>query len=297
MKQYGWTLVPALAALACALAWQAGIAPNPILYLRADSGTLVLLLGITTSSLAFAFVALRETMRQRAARATQQADQAHQQAHRRFMRRLDHEIKNPLTAIRAGLANLNGRETPAMQTIHSQVDRLARLSGDLRKLADIESSTLEQELVDLPQLLNELIALEQEAAEPAQRTLTLTLFQTPWPLAHIVGDRDLLFIAFHNLVENAIKFSRPNDKIEVRAFEDGALVAIEVADTGPGINDDDLPHVAEELYRGDATKNIPGSGLGLAIVRAIIARHHGTFNIRSRLGQGTVVTVRLPVAR
>ena len=98
-------------------------------------------------------------------------------------------------------------------------------------------------------------------------------------------------------MDNAFKFSRPEDTIEIRAYEDGSAVVVEVADTGPGISEDELPHLGEELYRGSAARGIEGSGLGLALVQAIIARHQGTVAIRSRLGQGTVVTLRLPVAR
>jgi two-component system OmpR family sensor kinase len=111
----------------------------------------------------------------------------------------------------------------------------------------------------------------------------------------VLGDWDLLFLASYNLLDNALKFTRPGDTVEVRAFEDGAFVAIEVADTGPGIPEDDVSRVWEELYRGQGARGIPGSGLGLALVRAIVERHGGQVKLRSRLGQGTVVTMRLPV--
>ena len=74
-------------------------------------------------------------------------------------------------------------------------------------------------------------------------------------------------------------------------------MTVEVADTGPGVCDDELPHLGEELYRGNAARSVEGSGLGLALVRAIVARHSGTFAVRSRLGKGTVITLRFPVAR
>ena len=98
----------------------------------------------------------------------------------------------------------------------------------------------------------------------------------------------------HNLLDNALKFSRPGDTLELHAFEDGAEIVIEVADTGPGIPEDEQPHVWEELYRGQSGRGIPGSGLGLALVRAIAERHNGRVSLRSRLGQGTVFTLRLP---
>jgi len=114
-------------------------------------------------------------------------------------------------------------------------------------------------------------------------------------LPHISGDWDLLFLAIYNLLDNAVKFTESGDTIEVRAFEDGAYVVIEVAETGVGIPQEDLPHVWEELYRGECVRAVPGSGLGLALVRAIVERHGGQASVRSRAGQGTVFGIRLPV--
>jgi two-component system, OmpR family, sensor kinase len=181
--------------------------------------------------------------------------------------------------------------------VRHQVDRLARLSGDLRKLADLEQQSVEQEPVDLALLLAELLELARERPEADTRHLTLTLPHAPWPLPLVPGDRDLLFLALHNLVDNACKFSRPHDTVEIRAFEDGASVVIEVADTGPGIPVDELPYLGQELYRGSAARGVEGSGLGLALVRAIVARHGGETQVRSRAGQGTVVALRLPAGR
>ena len=80
----------------------------------------------------------------------------------------------------------------------------------------------------------------------------------------------------------------------MRAFEDGSNVVIEVADSGPGIPKEEQPHIWEELYRGEGARGIGGSGLGLALVRAIVTRHEGTINLRSRANEGTVFTIRLP---
>jgi two-component system OmpR family sensor kinase len=112
---------------------------------------------------------------------------------------------------------------------------------------------------------------------------------------NVFGDWDLLFLAVYNLLDNALKFTRPGDTVEVRAFEDGSSVVIEIADTGPGIVQEEVPRVWEELYRGQGAQGVPGSGLGLALVRAIVERHGGHTTLRSRVGQGTVVAIRLPV--
>ena len=137
--------------------------------------------------------------------------------------------------------------------------------------------------------------MAQEQAGADERHLNLSIPQAPWPLPNVQGDPDLLVLAIHNLLENALKYSRPGDTLELRAFEDGTDIVIEVADTGPGIPVEEQPHVWEELYRGEAGRGVPGSGLGLALVRAIAERHHGGVSLRSRLGQGTVFTLRLPV--
>lgn len=298
MRRWGLALLPLGLGLILACLGQGGLWPNPILYLRADMGTLFLLLGsLGTASLGLG-LALWTLADRRLEETVARFRQEQADSHRRFIRRLDHEIKNPLTAIRAGLANLaDQNDDPVFSSVRAQLDRLARLGAHLRKLADLERQPVEREPVDLGPLLTELVELTQERPEVAIRHLTLTLPQAPWPLPSVAGDRDLLFLALHNLVDNALKFSRSQDTIEIRAFEDGSAVVIEVADTGPGVSEEELPHLGEELYRGSTARDVEGSGLGLALVQGIVARHQGTVAIRSRLGQGTVVTLRFPVAR
>lgn len=269
-----------------------------IVYLRADLGSLSLIFGIGLSGLA----GLVFTLLEWAERTRQQANAEAADERRRFLRRLDHELKNPLTAIRAGLANL--AELPpgedrreALTSVEAQTLRLSRLSADLRKLAELEVRLVEHSPVDVPALLQEAFLMAQEQPGAAERHLNLSIPQAPWPLPNIQGDPDLLMLAVHNLLENALKFSRPGDTLELRAFEDGADIVIEVADTGPGIPEDEQPHVWDELYRGEAGRGIPGSGLGLALVRAIAERHNGRVSLRSRLGQGTVFSLRLPAGR
>jgi signal transduction histidine kinase len=182
----------------------------------------------------------------------------------------------------------------ALSSVEAQTLRLSRLAGDLRKLAELESRPIERVDVDLANMLTEVYHLAEDRPIEGERRLALTLPHAPWPLPKIKGDQDLLFLAVHNLIDNALKFTRPGDTVEVRAFEDGANVVVEVADTGPGIPADELPHVWEELYRGQGARGVPGSGLGLALVRAIADRHNGSVSLRSRAGQGTVFTMRLP---
>jgi Osmosensitive K+ channel histidine kinase len=125
----------------------------------------------------------------------------------------------------------------------------------------------------------------------------LVIPKVPWPLPEIVGDRDLLSLAFFNLIENAMKFTGKENTVEVRAMEHDRQVRVEIADTGPGIPAEDLPRVFEELYRGTNARGHESSGLGLALVRRVIDRHQGTIAVRSRRdgARGTVFTVSLPL--
>ena len=298
MKKYGLPLVPLMAGIALAALWQARGWANPILYMRADVGTLSLLLGLVGSAMWGAGLLLRWITRRGFERSLHHFRHEQAEAHLRFIRRLDHELKNPLTAIRAGLANLNEQGNgAALGSVRTQVNRLARLTADLRKLADLETQPVEQEPIDMGELLGEVIELAEEKRKPATCPISLHLPHVPWPLPPVAGDRDLLFLALHNLLDNACKFCGPNDTIEIRAFEDGPSVTVEVADTGPGVEECDLPHLGEELYRGSSTRSAEGSGLGLALVQAIVRRHGGTVTIRSRVGQGTLVALRFPATR
>jgi len=223
---------------------------------------------------------------------------------RRFLLRLDHELKNPLTAIRAGLVNIEQAgamatagtpEAAALASVSAQASRITRLLGDLRKLADLETQEIEAALVDLPSLLHEVEEAIGAIPSAAERVIRVNVPQAPWPLPLIAGDRDLLFIALQNLVANAVKFSAPGDTVEVRASEDGSWLLLEVADTGAGIPEDEIGEVWQELARGRAARSLPGTGIGLALVRVVVVRHGGQFAIRSRDGQGTVVSIRLPL--
>jgi len=258
------------------------------------------LVGVLLTGLIAVVLLIRWRAEQRIRRAISQHQAQAAEERRRFLQRLDHELKNPLTAIRAGLANLawlpsEEARQEVLDGVDAQALRLSRLASDLRKLAELEIHPLESAPVDVGELLREVVAVARERPEGSRRRLNLSVPQAPWPLPAVEGDPDLLFLAVHNLVDNALKFTMPGDTVEIRAFEDGARLVIEVADTGPGIPEEEVPHVWDELYRGQGARGVPGSGLGLALVQAIAERHGGEVNLRSRTGQGTVFTLRLPV--
>ena len=212
---------------------------------------------------------------------------------RRFIQRLDHELKNPLTAIQVHLDNLQEVRADSEQTaaavadVRAQVGRLTLLTRGLRRLADLETRALEVEAVDIGELLDEVLDL-LESPERIQ----LEVQRVPWAIPPIQADRELILIVLRNLADNALKYS--TGPAQVRARHTAGHLIVEVIDTGRGIAAGELPLVTEELYRGSNTRDVAGSGLGLAIVQRIVERHGGHLELRSRVGQGTIATVELP---
>jgi len=220
---------------------------------------------------------------------------------RSFLRRLDHEIKNPLTGLRAALVNLkeakaDEERSRAVGNADRAVERLTRLLTDLRKLSDLEERTIERFPVNVPDLLEDVVSAIHTLPVCNGREINVLIPKVPSPFPTVTGDRDLLVLAVYNLVENALKFTSKNESIEVRALEDGRAIVIEVADSGAGIPSEDLSKIFEELYRGSNARSTEGSGLGLALVNRIISLHRGGVGVRSSQiePRGTVFTLRLP---
>jgi two-component system OmpR family sensor kinase len=288
-------LLPGVLGVLLKISLERGWLENSIVYLRIDLGTLALLLGFFLTILLFIIWGIFVWQERQFNEEFIQLQAATAEERRQFLRRLDHELKNPLTAIQAGLVNLEeeGSEA-AIASIKTQSQRLSRLVADLRKLAELETRPIDRAPVDLTAVLRETVAIVEEEPDARDRTISLNLPQAPWPLPEVQGDEDLLMLAMLNLLGNAVKFSGSGARIEVRAFEDSEMVTIEVADTGPGIPEEEVPFVWQELYRGRSARGVPGSGLGLTLVRAIAERHGGQVTLRSRVHQGTVVTMKLP---
>lgn len=222
--------------------------------------------------------------------------------HRQFLRRLDHELKNPLTAVRAAVADASQSASPAiavnLEVVDAQSRRMSRLLTDLRKLAELEAAPLAMEDVDLAETVQDAVTsvIEEAAGRGAAVRVRLDLPSVPWPLPHVRGDGDLLYSAVYNIVSNAVKYTPAGGAVEVRGREEGGTVTIEVADTGIGVPEREMGLVFRELGRAGNARALPGSGLGLPLVRTIAQRHGGTVGMTSREGVGTRVWLVLLVA-
>jgi len=289
--------------LASALA-QAFWQPVPLLVFKIDIGMVAFVSGLFITLL-LAFYALGAWRKEGQTRnSLSELHRKAEESRRRFLRRLDHEIKNPLTALRTALVNVResrsgDEQQRATESAGRAVGRLIRLLADLRKLSDLGERPLERLPVDMPGLLREMVDAAQSLPAYQNREVSLLISKVPSPFPAITGDRDLLSLAVYNLIENALKFTSGEGAVEIRALEDGRAVVIEVDDSGPGIPPDELSKIFEELYRGANARGTEGSGLGLALVQRIVELHGGQIQVRSRQEDpsGTVFSVRLPAGK
>jgi two-component system, OmpR family, sensor kinase len=224
-----------------------------------------------------------------------------EESHRQFLRRLDHELKNPLTGLQAALTNL--REAQSTADTRSAVDnasqaatRLGRILRDLRKLSELDTQMLEHRPVNIGELVDEMVGAANSLPAHRGRNINLLVSKVP-TLPPVTGDRDMLGLAVYNLLDNALKYSNSTDAVEVRVREDGRALFIEVADGGAGIPAQEQQRIFDDLYRGENARETEGSGLGLALARRIVQLHSGEIFLRSdpAQGRGTVFTIRLPV--
>jgi two-component system, OmpR family, phosphate regulon sensor histidine kinase PhoR len=225
-----------------------------------------------------------------------------------FIANAGHELKTPLATLIGFIETLLGPARDDAEArerflaiMREEALRMARLVDDLRSLTRIEQSehVPPSGRVALPPLIEHVAAaLELRAAERGIR-IGLDL---PADLPEAQGERDELAQLFQNLLDNAIKYGRPQSEIALTAGRAadtaGSLLWVAVADRGEGIPSEHLPRLTERFYRVDTgrSRELGGTGLGLAIVKHIVNRHRGRLDIASRLGVGSTFTVWLPAA-
>ena len=219
---------------------------------------------------------------------------------RQFISDASHELKTPLTSINANaqlLARWGDRDETirkeSLETIISESSSLANMVNGMLTLAKAESGdAVPKEPVSLPAIAND--AIGSTAARAHEKGLTLELDRgDAAPI--VIADPHLLRQMISNLIDNAIKFTeRGGVTVRVRALPDEAVV--EVEDTGPGIDEEELGLVFDRFYRTDKSRNraVPGTGLGLAIVRSIARIHGGRVEVERAPGGGALFRVRLP---
>ncbi len=224
------------------------------------------------------------------------------QIRREFVANVSHELRTPLSILRGYIeVLLDEPETPReelariLSIMERHSKRLQRLVDDLLSLAQLESSgaTLELSAVRVDELFNNLIRDWKEKL--AAKHLKVIVDLTPEALTlHADGTR--LEEVLYNLLDNAVKFSRENGEIYLRATRLGSDMVLSVSDNGLGIGKEHLSRIFERFYRADKARSreLGGTGLGLAIVKHIAQLHGGRVEAESELGRGTSIRVVLP---
>ncbi len=224
------------------------------------------------------------------------------EARRDLVANVSHELKTPLTAIRGYAETLEDgalEELPVarrfIRSILEQCARLEALLGDLLTLSRLDSRQQRQprpEALDLARLTRRAVEVLAPRARKAEIELAV---RAPEELP-VVGEHDELERLLLNLIENAIKYTRPGGEVSVSLEEQGPEAVIEVRDTGIGIPEDALDRVFERFYRVDKgrARDQGGTGLGLSIVKNVVRSHGGKVEVESRLGSGSLLRVLLP---
>ncbi|CAN5411081.1 HAMP domain-containing sensor histidine kinase [soil metagenome] len=217
------------------------------------------------------------------------------QRQRQLVADAGHELRTPLTSLRTNIELLSQADFQGglsertrgelLADIRAQIGELSTLVGDLVELARDEPLDRSPEPVDLAQVVDDAVQRVRRRGQG----VTIDVQSTPWL---VVGDAQLLERAVLNLLDNAVKWSPPLGTVHVR-LADGVL---SVADEGPGISNEELPHVFERFYRSHEARTLPGSGLGLAIVEQTAQRHGGQVRAGRAATGGALFTLRLPGA-
>jgi len=214
-------------------------------------------------------------------------------AQRQLVADASHELRTPVTSLRTNIEILQQRsqeidaaeQRRLLADVVEQIEELTLLMDDLIELARGEEPRADSEEVRLDQLVGDV-------AERARRNGAGSCIELQLEPTLLSGVPARLERAVANLIDNALKYGGPNAPVQVQ-LRDGELT---VRDHGPGISDEDLPHVFDRFYRGADARGQPGSGLGLAIVRQVAAQQGGDVSAEPAPGGGTLMRLRLPRA-
>ncbi len=227
-----------------------------------------------------------------------------EQARRDLIAAVSHDLRTPLTSIRAmieALADGVVSDPDTVQryytTIRSQIESLSALINDLFELSKLETEhvKLEREPVNLNDLLSDVIETMQAQARTKEVAISGT-FSAELPM--VQAEFDKIERVLYNLVQNAIQHTPAQGSITLSTRLESAGIQVDVADTGEGISSDVLPYVFDQFFRGEKSRSreTGGTGLGLAIAKRIIEAHGGKIWVESKVGQGSRFSFTLPIS-
>lgn len=230
-------------------------------------------------------------------------EEAHESLER-FTADASHELRTPITAMKTEteVALMNPKLTlnqakAQLGSILEELAKLTTLSDGLLRLARMESADLSQNVVPVKNVITAAIERVRPLAKNRQIALqTPKNIQGSWR-----GDKDSLVESVVIILDNAVKYSPKKTTVNITTHSDQHQLFLNVQDQGAGIKASELPHIFERFYRADSSRHkqesTNGYGLGLAIAKSIIELHKGSIQAKSTPGQGTTVSIRLPLAK
>lgn len=209
-----------------------------------------------------------------------------------------HDLRTPLMRLRLSVEQALQQETnadalrEALLDCAEEAERINRMLTTFMDISEAESGamTLEKAETSLKEMAQEVMELYQMLAEDKQISLSLQSGEDVAALA----DPDRLRQALANLLDNALKYTPEQGRVDLRIHRQEGLAAISVQDSGPGISKQDLPHIFDRLYRGDKSRSQRGLGLGLSLVQAVVNAHGGRIEVQTAPGQGATFSILLP---
>ncbi|MGP1385665.1 MAG: sensor histidine kinase [Thainema sp.] len=223
---------------------------------------------------------------------------------KQFTADASHELRNPLTAIRASIAvmqthpeRIHPADADKLSAIASASVQMSQLIDDLLLLARMDRQAPDRQAwhpIPLDELLEDLVNVYHDQAEQANIGLKLQLTDA----LEVVGDAAQLQRLFTNLLTNALRYTPTGGTVTVSLQRSGGQAVINIQDTGIGIAPEQLPHIFDRFWRADSARSQHdgGIGLGLAIAKAVVQRHDGSITVQSKLGAGSCFQVKLPLA-
>lgn len=221
------------------------------------------------------------------------------QERRAFLANVSHELRTPISnvfvtveALRNGAARDPKVSDRFFQNVEDETKRLSRLIHDLLDLGRLEAGVTLLEKQNLQ--LNSLISRAVRAVESRMQNSRISAQVNVGDL-QIQGDSERLLQALLNVLDNAIKHSTPNSQILITGYKQAKQAVVTIRDQGEGIKQSDLPHIFEQFYTADRSRQGRGVGLGLAIAKRIIEAHGGSITATSQFGEGACFTISLPL--
>lgn len=225
-----------------------------------------------------------------------------QQTRRNFFSNISHELKTPLSCIKAttealidGIAANEQERTHYLERILAEADRMSRLVHDIMDMEHLESDQMfiKQERLDVA----ELLLHQADKIDPLLKKKNISLLlRIETDKRYVLGDADRFAQVLDNLLSNAIRHAPVGSQIGLILAEENQWLQISVSDQGEGIASEDLPLIWERFYRVDKsrTRSLGGSGLGLSISRSLMEAMGGTIAVESEIGQGAIFKIRIP---